>query len=317
MHPVPSIPDTTIYSHCPMLQLKTAAAEALCNMRIRADFPPDWKTVDDLELVTNKTVEAFLDERFEVSKTLGPGFLIPELIDRSIRTDETEIMDRPDVPPGDKLDMIRSLDRLNSMMMLYPHYVSVIEPFIRQTAEKMNRPAKILELAGGAGGLALALAEQTKANGLPAEIRGSDIIQEYVDYANREAAIKDLPASFSLIDALAPGHAYETAPDITIISQSLHHFTPGQIAVMIEKSRASGASFFLALDGHRSPELLAGVPLMAMLQGKKTFMLDGYTSARKFYSEAELEIIAATATRQGDYSIMFTWPLSVLSIAFR
>jgi len=299
-----------------MLQLKTASAEALCNMRIRKDFPPEWKTVDELEKATDTIVELFLNERFEVSKSLGPGFLIPELIDRSIRTDDQEIMDNPAVASGEKLAMIRSLDRLNSMMMIYPHHIDLIEPFVRTVAAKKKRPATILELAGGAGGLALALAEEIKKGNLHAEIKGSDIIAEYVDAANEAAEKNNLPATFSLIDALTSDHAGDTEVDIILISQSLHHFTPGQIAVMIEKSRSWGASFFLALDGHRSPELLCGVPLMAMLQGKKNFMLDGYTSARKFYSEAELQIIAETATRKGDYSITFSWPLTVLSVAF-
>lgn len=299
-----------------MLQLKTAGYIALDNLRKSLHFPPQWQTRDELEKVTNQYHAAFLEERFKVSKKLGGSFFVTELIDRSIRTDEQEHMDDPSLPPTKKLEMIRALDNMNNMMLLYPRYISVIEPSIRKIAQEKKRPARILELASGAGGLAIAIAAEGKRSSLPVEITGSDIVAEYVEYSNRTAEEKELPVNFKIINAFKLDALEDCSCDIILVSQSLHHFTPGQLAKIIEQSRLHGASIFLALDGHRGIDLLAGVPLIAMLQGSSNLALDGYTSARKFYSELELDLIAQITTGSNRYTTDFSWPLTVLKIPF-
>ncbi|ARM30350.1 class I SAM-dependent methyltransferase [Prosthecochloris sp. HL-130-GSB] len=299
-----------------MLQLRTAGLIAANRIREAHPLPAGWTTYEQLEREADRILDEFLTERFNVSKSLGPGYFLPELLDRSLRTEETEIMDRPDIPEQEKLSMINSLDRLNSMMMLYPHYLNVIMPRIEKVLCRRQQPLHVLELASGAGGLSFALAEEIQRKKLPVTITASDIVEVYVDHGNREAKKKQLPVTFRRIDAFSLDALEEEQFDIIIISQSLHHFTPGQIAVMIAKSRSHGAGMFLALDGHRSPELLIGVPLTAMFQGTTSFMLDGYTSARKFYSETELDLITEIATGQHHHTVDFIWPLSVLCAEF-
>ena len=299
-----------------MLQLETAGRQARENLRKKLPFPPSWNTPKELETATDNYIEAFLNERFEVSKTLGPGFFLTELFDRSLRTDERERMDDPEKPASQKLEMIRALDRMNDMLMLYSRYIEIIEPVIERIARKQQRPAKLLELAGGAGGFAFALAEAAVGRGLPVEVTGSDVVPEYVEACTFEANARDLPVTFQVIDAFSTNGMENTSWDIVLISQSMHHFTPGRLARIIAESTGLGASVFLGLDGHRGLDLLAGVPLFAMLQGMKDLLLDGYTSARKFYSETELDLIAEIATGSNRHEVRFSWPLSVLEIPF-
>ena len=94
------------------------------------------------------------------------------------------------------------------------------------------------------------------------------------------------------------------------------HFTPGQLAVMIAQSAQHTTTAFIGIDGYRSIVLACGVPLMASLQGIASFTLDGLTSARKFYSELELDMITEIATAKRDHAVSSAWPLSVLSIRF-
>ncbi len=297
-----------------MLQLKTAGYSALENLRKRSSFPLQWNTQEELEEATNRSHAAFLDERFKVSKKLGGVFWAHEMIDRAVRTDEQEHMDDPSLSATKKLEMIRALDNMNNLMALYPRYLSVIEPSIHEISRIKKRPARILELACGAGGLAFSIADRAKHSSLPVEIKGSDIVPEYVDYCNRTAEERKLPVRFSVINAFTMDSLDMSPADIILISQSLHHFTPGQLARIIEQSRLHGASLFLGLDGHRGTDLLAGVPLIAMLQGISVLTLDGYTSARKFYSELELDLIAQIATGSTRHKVDFFWPLSVLNI---
>lgn len=300
-----------------MLQLKTAGYRALENLRTRSPFPLKWNTQAELEEITNHYHAAFLDERFRVSKELGGFFWAHELIDRAIRTEEQEHMDDPTLPASKKLEMIRALDNMNNLMGLYPRYLSIIESSIHELSRRKKRPARILELASGAGGFAFSIADRAKRSSLPVEITGSDIVPEYVEYCNRTAAERKLPVRFSVINAFAMDTLDDLHPsDIILVSQSLHHFSPGQLARIIEQSRLHGASLFLGLDGHRGADLLAGVPLIAMLQGISVLTLDGYTSARKFYSELELDLIAQIATGSTRHRVDFSWPLSVLRIPF-
>ena len=55
---------------------------------------------------------------------------------------------------------------------------------------------------------------------------------------------------------------------------------------------------------------------MASLQGILSFALDGLTSARKFYSELELDLIAEIATGKRDHTVICDWPLSILTVRF-
>ena len=300
-----------------MLQLKTAGSIALNTILDSLSFPLQWETEEELEETVNRCHRAFLDERFTVSKQLGGMFLVAELADRTLRTDEQEHMDSPSMSPAKKLDMIVALDRMNSMMRLYPEYISVIESSIRTIARQQNRPARILELASGAGGLALAISEKIQQETLPAEITGSDIVPEYVDYCNEQAAEKNLPVQFRTINAFAMNLREGCQCDIILLAQSMHHFSPGQLARILVQSRKHGAQKFIGLDGHRGIDLVAGVPMTAMLQGVPLLALDGLTSARKFYSEVELDMIASIATGRKLECTFFSWPLTVLDLPFQ
>jgi len=296
-----------------MLQLETAGYKTLNDLRSRGEFPPEWTNIDELEQLTDRFMERFRAERFEVSKELGPGFVISELIDQTVRTSERENMDDETKPGEERLESVRALDRMNRMTFSYEHQCDLLMPLI----EKLGRSGKtvgILELAAGSGGLAFALAERAQKTGIEVRITASDIVPEMISEGNRLAREKNLPLSFRRLNAfdfegIEPGSA-----DLVVISQSLHHFTPGQLALMIAQAKRHGASAFVGLDGFRSLLLIGGVPLVASLQGIGDFTLDGLTSARKFYSGIELDIIAAIATGNETHRVTCSWPMTILHV---
>ncbi|HWQ25792.1 MAG TPA: class I SAM-dependent methyltransferase [Chlorobaculum sp.] len=294
-----------------MLQLRTAGYKALDNLRSRGEFPPGWNSPDELEMVTDQFMTKFLAERFDVSSELGPGFLIPEMIDRAVRTRETENMDDSSATGSEKLGWIRALDRMNQMTQSYTHQTSLLLPIISDISRR-NGPARILELASGSGGLAFALAEQAGKYGLDITVTATDIVPETISEGNRLAAARDLPVTFRSMNAFDFEGLEKGSIDVVVISQSMHHFCPGQLALMIAQAESHGASAFVGIDGHRSLLLLGGVPLVASLQGIAAFTSDGLTSARKFYSELELEIIAQIATGRTGHRVVSSWPLSML-----
>ncbi|NTW84023.1 MAG: class I SAM-dependent methyltransferase [Chlorobiaceae bacterium] len=299
-----------------MLQLKTAGYIALDNLRSRKCFPPVWQNMTELEKSTDEFISIFREERFNVSKELGGGYLFEEVIDRFVRTDDRELMDDSRIPEQERLESVKALERQNAFMQLYPRHIDILLPHIRQASERFRREVKILELASGSGGLALALASELKRKKFPARITGSDIVPSYIEESNRRTAGQNLPVEFMELNAFDMKRLGPDEFDIIITSQSMHHFSPGQLAVMIAQAGQHATTAFIGIDGYRSALLGLGVPFVAGLQAIPSFALDGLISARKFYSELELAIIAETAAGRHHHEVDCLWPLSVLTVHF-
>jgi SAM-dependent methyltransferase len=299
-----------------MLQLRKAGLKALDNLRLAGAFPSCWQSMEELESKTNEFVSRFLDERFRVSRAFGGVSFLPELLDKALRTSESEHMDDRQLPETEKLELVRALDRQNQMLHLYPRYVDMLLSIIGEVVQGEQQEARVLELASGSGGLALALAEEARRKNLPLSITGSDIVPIFIKEGNRQAEEKKLSVSFQLLNAFDLPEFSAGSFDLMLLSQSIHHFTPGQLAIMIAQSAKQTKTAFVGIDGYRSMLLAGGVPLMASMQGIASFTLDGFTSARKFYSELELDIIAEIATGKRDHVVTSSWPLSILTVRF-
>ena len=299
-----------------MLQLKKAGSQALENLRSEGSFPPSWQSMEELETTTNDIVSRYLDERFKVSRELGGGSLLTELLDRVLRTSDTECMDDTKLSEAEKLELVQALDRQNHKMQLYPRYVELLLSLLEEVTTGEQQKMRVLELASGSGGLALALAEEALRKNLPISVTGSDIVPKFVEAGNRQAAAKQLPVNFQLLNAFNLPLFPEGSFDLMVISQSLHHFTPGQLAIMIAQAAQQTKTAFVGIDGYRSILLTGGVPLMASIQCIPSFALDGLISARKFYSELELDLIAEIATGKRDHTVICDWPLSILTVRF-
>jgi len=299
-----------------MLQQRTAGYMALDLLRANGALPLTWNDTAELRRKTDSLMQQFYAERSAISKKLGGGFFIEELLDRNLRTDETEIMDRHAIPMEEKLELVRALDRQNRFMGLYIHYASQIFPLVRELSSKKQREIRLIEIACGSGGLAMTLAEEAAKQDLRLSVTASDIVPLYIEQGNNEAGRRRLPVQFRLLDACRLDESDSEQYDITLIAHSLHHFSPGDIAVMIAVSEARGSSAFIGIDGYRDLLLGIGMPLAAALQAIPAFAMDGLTSARKFYSEAELSLIAESAAGSGCHTIERSWPASVLTVRF-
>ena len=297
-----------------MLQLRTASYLALDRLRSQGAFPPKWKGIEELEAVTDRFMLRFMEERLEASRELGPGFHLYELLDRAVRCKEREHMDAPSTDGEKKAAMVRALDRMNSLTLIYQHQIGLLEPIIVELSQQRQGAVRLLELASGSGGLAFALEEHALNKGIPVEITASDIVPESVEAGRRAASDRGVKVDFKVVNAFDLSEIARNSFDMVVVSQSLHHFTPGQLAMMIAGSGNIGASAFVGIDGHRSALLLAGVPFVASMQGIAEFTDDAFTSARKFYSDIELDIIAEIATGTRSHRIECSWPLSILTV---
>lgn len=299
-----------------MMQQRTAGYRALCNLREAAAFPPAWETMAELEQAADAMHATLLRERERVAGELGGAFRLAEWLDGLFRTDETEHMDNEQLPQAERLELVRLLDRLNLSLGLPQRYTALLEPLMLEMARDLGRPVKVLEIAGGTGGLSLALAEASGRSGLPLQITCSDVMEASLDEGRRRAEEQGVAVDFRYLDAFDLGSLRQERFDLVLIAQSMHHFSPGRLAVMIAQAERSGARTFIGIDGQRSLAVSLGMPLVTALQANADFMHDGLVSARKFYSEPELDAIAATATGRCDHLVAHRWPGTLLYVRF-
>jgi SAM-dependent methyltransferase len=299
-----------------MLQQKTAAYEAIETLRREGRFQSCSGNPAQLETATDRFIADMRRIQSEAAWKLGGIYLIAEIIQSVLRTDTGELMDDPSLPLDKKLRMSRALGRQSGMLRLTERFVDLLSPIITELAERNGRDTRVLELAGGAGSLSLALGRAARNGRLPCRVTGTDIVDTYTKAAQEEADEEGLPAEFHTLDACRMDKLERGSADLVVISQSLHHFSPGQLALMIRGAKEAGASAFIGLDGYRSLLLSAGVPLVAAMQGIWEFALDGLTSARKFYTEPELDAISEIATTERNHLVLTRWPLTLLLVRF-
>ncbi|MCB9553147.1 MAG: methyltransferase domain-containing protein [Myxococcales bacterium] len=257
-----------------------------------ADATP--RTVPQIAAAAEAAIDALRRDR--LARAHGPLATLSARLDAAARTDTIERMDRDDFPPDIRQMLVRRLHAFTRHALGHHRFVRMLRPVIERIAADRGRPARALELASGAGQLALALTRLAARHDLPVEITGSDIAAPFVDLANQAAEDAHLPTRFRRINAFDLSAAIEPgAIDLVFIVHAAHHFRPGQLATMIAQARHAGAAAFVAIDGRRSLRTLALLPVVMALYGSRHLIHDGFVSARKFYADAELELIARTA----------------------
>ena len=235
------------------------------------------------------------ERRRIIARKRGRLLSMADAFDRALRTEELEHLDEEDFPTSKKWKMVSGIHLLNLSLFTYHRIFWLLEPLIRDLAEKKGRPVELLELACGSGEFTLGMARLAKKKGLPVVLTGSDYIPAYVEMGNRNAARRKLPVSFREVNAFDMQAVSPGEFDLMFINQSIHHFSPGQIAMMIAQSRLLGADAFFGFDGLRSIQVLLGLPLLTSLSLRAYMVHDALISARKLYSDFELSLIARMA----------------------
>lgn len=256
----------------------------------------EWRTMAELAALADHEVAALRRDRLAEART--PVARLATRLDARARTDVVEWMDRDSLPTDERTEMVRQLDTVNRVLFSYVRQALMLRPLINAVHDRERRPVRLLELASGAGELVLALDRYARWLRLPVELTGSDIVQSHVDAANAEAIAGDHRARFrrldamDLVDDLTPG-----AYDIVFMVQAAHHFSAGQLATMVAQARLAGARYFVIIDGVRCLRAMALLaPAVAVITaGSLKMVHDAFITARKFYADAELELIARLA----------------------
>lgn len=300
-----------------MLQLRRLNREALAQLDPQP--PPETAREDGeaLQAFVDDAVERLRQTRREIAeRSSNPLTRLRARVDELVRVDTTEYMDRPEFPADEKQRLVDILHTFNRILMTYRRFLLDLQPVVEAAARRHGRPARVLELASGAGEFALELAQLARGKGLPVEVTGSDIVPEYVAQASEKARSRGLDVRFVELNAFDLGDLAGEGYDAIFIGQAMHHFSPGQLARMIAQA-GRVSRHFLGIDGRRGLTTLGFVPPSSALFGNRYFWHDAVVSARRFYSEPELSLVARLAAPKARVSARERPPgLSLLRVDF-
>ncbi len=204
-----------------------------------------------------------------------------------------EHMDDPALPEARRTRIVAALDHFNDTLGSYSFFLDALRPLIA-----VEGTTRILDLAAGHGGFALALARLARAEGLQLEITASDLKQEYLDVGQARAQREGLAVTFRTQDALDLRNLASAPPDLVVCTQAIHHFPPGLVACMFDEATRIAKRGVVFIDGVRS---MLHVPVLGMygmgIAREPGFVHDGFISLRRFFAAEELSLLGNLVPR--------------------
>lgn len=200
---------------------------------------------------------------------------------------EGEHIDDPDLDETVRRRAMRHLDALNELIRSYEMFFHTMRPDFAS-----DRPTRIIDLASGHAGFALALAQMARRDGLDVAITATDIKAEYLELGAAEAERLGVEVDFQVQDALDLSNLEPGSYDIVCCTQSIHHFPPGMVAVMFASASRLAARAVHFIDGCRT--FVKAVPLTALcrLNYRDPILAhDALISCRRFFVPEELELL--------------------------
>jgi SAM-dependent methyltransferase len=177
---------------------------------------------------------------------------------------------------------------MNGVIDSYAGFVDALEPLLLR-----DRATRVLDLAAGHGGFCLAAARIARARGDAIEFTASDIKPEYLELGAEEARAEGLPIDFVYQDALDLSNLEPGRYDIIACTQSLHHFSPGMVAVMFEAAARAAGRGVVFVDACRSTLVGLALGSYGLVRCRQpAFAHDSWVSSRRFFLPEELGMLA-------------------------
>jgi 2-polyprenyl-3-methyl-5-hydroxy-6-metoxy-1,4-benzoquinol methylase len=214
------------------------------------------------------------------------------------------MMDRPDLDLSLHAQALRSLARTNAWGSTRR---AIWRAVIQLAIDRSLKQLRVLDIASGAGDLAIWLARTATRHDVRLEVEGCDISQVAVDYAKDHARdVNCANVRFFRCDVCsdAPLESY----DVVMCSLFLHHLAEEQAVTLLAKMARIARLGVLVDDLDRT---LFGYVLAwggaRLLTRSPVVHVDGPLSVRAAFSESELRSLAVQAGLKGA-TITRHWP---------
>jgi ubiquinone/menaquinone biosynthesis C-methylase UbiE len=208
-------------------------------------------------------------------------------LDRRLRTDRLEYLDRDDVAEL-KRKVVESLDRTGRRRVL-GNYELCARAVLDEVTDTDS--PRILELGCGLGGLSRKLLEYHPT----AHVTVSDIDPEFVDTVNASDLGSHPRATIREMDATAI-EAADGYYDLAVFALSLHHLPPEQaVRVFAEGTRVAKKLLIIDLRRWPAPLQLGLLAVALPFTGVVPPLHDAVISSLRAYSPSALRALAAHA----------------------
>jgi len=211
------------------------------------------------------------------------------------RPPQAEIMDGPDLDPAVHDAALSGLARLNA-------WAGSARPFwppLAALARGAPAPLHVLDVASGAGDVAVALARRARRAGLPLRVTATDRSATALAHAARRAARHGVSLSVVQADALAPG-GLPLRADAVICSLFLHHLDEERAVAFLRSAAAAARRLLLVADLRRSAAgLLLAATASRLATRSPVVHADAAASVRNAYAAQEVAALAARAGLRG------------------
>jgi SAM-dependent methyltransferase len=168
-------------------------------------------------------------------------------VDVSRRCRLPEVMDQPGLDERRHRQALRGLERVNALS----RSSGILWPEIRRLAgQRPDVPLRVLDVACGAGDVALDLLRKAGRAGVKLSIAGCDISPTALRFARERASQKRFPIEFFECDVLR-GELPEGF-DVVMCSLFLHHLTEEDALQLMRRMAAAAGRLVLINDLRRS-----------------------------------------------------------------
>lgn len=193
-----------------------------------------------------------------------------------------ELMDDPDCDPA---RLRATLRRFGTVNRLVAGWGTVYRTRIRPFLERLDRPARVLDLGCGGGDVLESLARRARRDRMPVEWLGVDPDPRALEVALPRAAGGLRFACADAAGLLATGDTF----DLVMSNHVLHHLGPDEVGVFADESRRLSRGIVLHGDIERSRTAYALYTVGVTPFAPGTFLrTDGLRSIRRSYRADEL-----------------------------
>lgn len=220
---------------------------------------------------------------------------------------EPEIMDQPGLDPARLHHALRGLMRLNR----WSRSVRILWPAIAAYArERHLQSLHILDIASGAGDLAIGLWLQGRRRGLDLVIEGWDVNPETVAFAREQAARRGAAVEFQQRDVFED--RFPDNCDVIVSSLFLHHLDQRRAVMLLGRMGRATRGLALINDLRRSRAGLGLAHAAAhLLTTSEVVRNDAPASVRSAFTIDEVRELARRAGLEGAV-VSRRWPFRYL-----
>lgn len=213
-----------------------------------------------------------------------------------------ERMDDPSLDPALHEGALRGLERINAISATAR---ALWGPLVRLAG---TRPLRVLDLACGAGDVAIGLRRRARHAGRPIDVAACDVSPRAVAHARERAEAGGEAVEFFACDVLKD--PFPRGYDVHVCSLFLHHLREGE-AVELLRRMATGRALLVSDLVRSRPGYWAARVGTRLLTRSAVVHADARASVEGAFTRAELHALADAAGLKGA-RIRPHWPFRML-----